>query len=103
MTQVMTIPAASKALPELVQKVSRRQTRVVVEEDGKPLAAIISADDLARLNQLDARREEEWQVFEEIHALNRDKDPDEVDRDVAEAIAEMRQEERAKRKPRATQ
>jgi prevent-host-death family protein len=103
MTQVMTTSAASKVLPELVQKVSRRDVRVVVEQDGKPLAAIISAYDLARLAQLDARRAEEWQVFVEIHARNSDKDPEEVERDVAEAIAEMRQEERAKRNPHAEQ
>ena len=102
-TRKMTISAASEGLTELVEKVSRQKTRVVIEEDGKPLAAIISAYDLALLAQLDARREEDWQVFEEIHAHNSDKDPDEVERDVAEAIMEMREEERAKRKQRAAQ
>jgi prevent-host-death family protein len=98
-TQTMSTSAASKALPNLVYQVSRQETRVVVEENGKPVAAIVSTEDLARLTQLDKQRTEEWRVFEEIHGRNRDKDPDDVERDVAEAIAEMREEERRTRKP----
>jgi len=38
-----------------------------------------------------------WSVIDEIHARNRDKDPEEIERDIAEAIAEVRAEERARR------
>src|SRR5687768_7511312 len=97
-TKSMSTTAAGKALPELVRQVSRQETRVVLEENGHPVAAIVSSADLERLTQLDEAREDEWAVFDEIHARNIDRDPDEVERDVAEAIAEMRQEERSKRK-----
>jgi hypothetical protein len=100
LTQTMSTSAACRALPELVHMVSRQEMRVVVEENGQPVAAIVSPADLARLTRLDEQRAMEWEVFDEIHALNRDKDPDEVERDVAEAIAEMRMEERHRRKPR---
>lgn len=37
-------------------------------------------------------RERFWEIVEEIRALNADKDPDEVYRDVTEAVEEVRQE-----------
>ncbi len=42
-----------------------------------------------------AERDDPWRVVDEIHARNSDKDPDEVERDVAEALAEVRAEARA--------
>ena len=100
-TQTMTINDAERDFGKLVRKVSKQETRVVVEEDGAPVAAIVSTEDFRRLTQLDKQRAKEWQVFEEIHARNRDKDPDDVERDVAEAVAEMREEERHKQEPRS--
>jgi hypothetical protein len=45
---------------------------------------------------MESERERRWRVIEAIGARNRDKDPEEVERDIAEAIEEMRAEERAK-------
>jgi hypothetical protein len=45
----------------------------------------------------DAERERRWQVIEQIGARNRDKDPEEVERDIAEALAEVRAEMRSER------
>ncbi len=101
MTQTMTMTDAARDFGSLVRRVSRRETRVVVEEGGTPVAAIVSAEDLQRLTQIDRLRAKEWEVFDEIHAQNRDKDPDEVERDVAEAIEEMREDERRKQEPRS--
>jgi hypothetical protein len=83
-----------------VQSVSRQERRVVLEEQGEPVAVIVSTDDLERLKELDGRQARAWQVFDEIHARNRDVDPDEVDREVERAIAEVRALER-KRKSRS--
>lgn len=44
-------------------------------KDGKPV------------NESSAER---WRIVDELHARNRDVDPDEVERDVAEALAEAR-------------
>lgn len=99
MTQSMTISDVQKDLRPLVKKVSHKETRVLVEDEGTPLAAIVSIADLKRLTQMDKQRARRWKVFDEIHARNADKDPDEVERDVAQAIEEMRAEERGKRRP----
>ena len=71
------------------------KAQVVVKRGGKVVAAVVSVLDLERLQQVDRQRAELWKVIAEIRALNADKDPEEVERDVAEAIAEMRAERRA--------
>lgn len=95
MTQTMTITDVERDFGKLVKKVFNQETRVVVEDNGEPMAVLVSPYDLERLKRLDAR-EDAWRVVDEIRARNRDKDPDEVERDVAEAIEEMRAEDRAR-------
>ena len=92
----MTINDVQSDVRPLVKRVSKQETRVVVEEDGQPVAALVSPDDLERLKRLDVR-EDAWRVVDQIRARNRDRDPEEVERDIAEAIEEMRAEDRARR------
>ncbi len=50
---------------------------------------------------MEAKRDSLWEAFEAIGARNADKDPDEVERDIAEEIEAMRRERRAQgRTPR---
>lgn len=74
----------------LLNKVFRRETRVIVEKSGIPVAGIISAEDLERFNRMEAEREQRWTAFREIGERNAETGPEEVERDVAEAIEEMR-------------
>ena len=94
MTQAISVNQARQQLDHLVAEVVTGHTRIVLENGGAPVAAIVSAADLDRLAELDRQREDHWRVFDEIHARNADKDPEEVERDVAEAIAEVRRERR---------
>lgn len=103
MTQTMAMTDAARDFGSLVRKVSKKETRVLVEQNGEPMAALVSPEDLDELRRIDAYRRDPWSVIDEIHAHNRDKDPDEVERDVAEAIAEVRAEERAHRERGAGQ
>jgi prevent-host-death family protein len=97
MTQTMNTIDASKAFPKLVERVSKHEARVVVEENGRPVAALVSAADLEQLRRLDAYHEDPWRVVDEIHARNRDKKTKEIERDVGEALSEARAEHRAQR------
>lgn len=103
MTHVITMTDAQRDFGGLVKRVSKKETRVLLEDNGEPVAALVSPDDLDQLKRLDSYREDPWRVIDEIHARNRDKDPDEVERDVAEALAEVRAEERARRERGAGQ
>ena len=78
-------------------KVARSGLRIVMQQNGKDVAALISAVDLERLEALDRRAADGWQTIQEIWARNAHLDPDEAERDIAEAIEEMRAETRATR------
>ena len=94
MTQTMKASQARQEFSQLLNKVFRRETRVIVEKSGIPVAAIISTEDLERLTRLEAERQARFKVIDEIHARNRDQRVDEVERDVAEEIAAMRAEQK---------
>ena len=89
-TQTLTASAAQQAWSHLLDQVARGETRVIVEQNGSPVAALISAEDFEWLTQREAARAERFKVLDEIRGRNVDKDPDEVERDVAEEIDALR-------------
>jgi len=91
MADLNSLPAAELA------EVARGKMRIVLQQQGREVAALVSAADLERLEALDRRAAEGWKTIQEIQARNADKDPDEVETDIVEEIAAMRAEERAKR------
>ena len=54
-TQTMKISEV-KQLNRLINQVHRRETRVLVEKGGIPVAGFVSAEDLERLDRLDRER-----------------------------------------------
>jgi hypothetical protein len=61
-----------------------------VEKSGIPVAAIISTQDLERLTRLDEQRKKDFAIIDEIREAFRDVPPDEIEREVAQAIREVR-------------
>ncbi len=99
MTQTMKISEVRGQLNTLVNRVYRKETRVLVEKSGIPVAALVSTDDLQRLNQLDAKREADFAVIDEMRTAFKDVPPEEIEREAARALAEVRAEIRAERDP----
>jgi prevent-host-death family protein len=95
MTQTMKISEVKQQLNRLVNQVYRRETRVMVEKSGIPVAGIVSAEDLRRLDQLDRERAERFNVLEEFGEAFKDVPVEELEREVARALAEVRAERRA--------
>lgn len=95
--RTVDVSEAGELLNALLGQVARSQVRLVIQQDGKDVAALVSAYDLERLEMLDRRAAEGWKAIQEIQARFSHLDPEEVERDIAEAIAEMRAEERTKR------
>ena len=93
MTQTLNITETRQQLSQLINRVFRRHTRVIVEKSGIPVAAIISAEDLERLTQLETERAERFKILDEIRARNQGLDPTQVEHDVAAEIDAMRQEQ----------
>lgn len=56
-TQTIDAAEATQRWSHLLETVSRGDTRVIVEEGGVPVAAIISTDDLERFRRFEAERQ----------------------------------------------
>jgi prevent-host-death family protein len=99
MTQTMKASEARQQWSEVLNKVFRKETRVIVEKSGIPVAAIISAEDLARFVQLEAERRERFKALEETWEAFKDVPADEVEEQVARAIEQVRAQKRRTNKP----
>jgi prevent-host-death family protein len=94
-TQTMKISEVKQQLNRLVNQVYRCETRVMVEKSGIPVAGIVSAEDLRRLDRLDRERAERFKILEEFGEAFKDVPVEELEREVARALAEVRAERRA--------
>jgi len=94
-TETMKISEVKQQLNRLVNRVYRHETRVMVEKSGIPVAGIVSAEDLRRLDRLDRERAERFKVLEEFGEAFKDVPVEELEREVARALAEVRAERRA--------
>ncbi len=96
-TQTMATDSVQEQFVEVVGRVSRNETRVLLEDRGTPVAAIVSTDDLRRLDQLDAERAERFAVIDEMRAAFRGVPVEEIEREAERALTEVRAEMRAER------
>ena len=96
-TETIEVADAEQRFGQILNRVARSRDRVLVEQDGTPVAAIVSAEDLDRLTRLDAERADDFAIFDEIGAAFADVDPEEIERETAKALAEVRAEMRAER------
>ena len=93
--ETMNVADAEGQFGRIVDRVSGTRRRVVVEANGDTVAAVISREDLDRLNRLDAERDRDFAVFDEIGAAFADTTPEEIEREVVKAVAEVRAERKA--------
>jgi prevent-host-death family protein len=94
MSQTMKVSQARQEFSQLLNKVFRRETRVIVEKNGIPVAAIISAQDLERLQLLEEQRQQHFAAIEAVSAAFQDVPDDELEREVARAVSEARAKQR---------
>jgi len=96
MTQVMKASDVRAQWSQLLNKVFRNQTRVVVEKSGIPVAAVISAEDLQRFTQMEEQREKRFKALDKMREAFKDVPSEKIDREVKRAISQVRAENRAK-------
>ena len=94
-TQTMDLAAARQRFGEVVVRVSRREARLLVEENGTPVAAIVSADDLRCLDQVEAQWEKRFEAMREFSGAFVDVPVDELEWQVGLALGKARSELRA--------
>src|SRR5438552_18672197 len=76
---------------DLLGQVYYTKEPVIVEKKGKPMAVVVSPDDYERYQKSDKER-----LFQKIHAIqerNKEKDPADIEANIAQALEEVRQEE----------
>ena len=83
---------------EILGMVRFGKETVIVEKQGKPVVAVIDIDLYERWM---AEREARLKVFDEVRSKSRGKTPEEVEKDVAEAVSEVRESSRQLRGKRA--
>ena len=93
----MKVSDVKSRLDSLVDRVSREGTRVLVERSGTPVAAIVSNEDLERLRRLDDERARDFALLDELAAPFVGVPAEEIEREGAKALAEVRAEMRAER------
>lgn len=96
-TKVMSASDVRQHFAETVNEAARGRTRFVIEKNGVPSAAVVSARDLERLEQEDAQWEADWAFLEEFRGRFADVDSDELERMAIETVREIREEKRRER------
>jgi prevent-host-death family protein len=98
-TRAMKASETRQQWSQVLNRVFRRQLRVVVEKSGIPVAVIISADDLERFRNLEEERARDFSVLDEVNEAFKEVPDEEIDREVARALADVRAE-RKREEPR---
>jgi prevent-host-death family protein len=96
-TETVSERTARDEFPALLDRVVDGDTRVIVERDGRALVAIIPAEDLERLRRAEEQRERDFAILDEIGEAFKDVAPVDLEREIAQAIAEVRAENRRRR------
>jgi prevent-host-death family protein len=89
-TETLKFTDARPQLSGLLDRVFRRETRIVIRKGTIPVAALVSLDDLDRLLRLDATRAAELAILDEIGHAFADQTPAEIARATAEAVEAAR-------------
>jgi prevent-host-death family protein len=93
-TQTLNASRARQEFSQILNRVFRKETRVLVEKSGIPVAAIVSAEDLERLQALEAQRDEDFKALDTTRDAFKDVPAEELERQVAVALNSVRAENR---------
>jgi prevent-host-death family protein len=103
LTQTMTVSDVREDLDAIVERVSRTGARVLVEQAGAPLAAIVSTEDFNRLARLDADRARHRQLLARLREPFTGVPPEQIERDVVELVREVRADLASEQPPAAVE
>jgi prevent-host-death family protein len=98
MVKRMSAKEARDRFAEILGQVHYGKDTVIVEKQGKPVAAVISMEDYTQFTEA---RTEPFRVLDRIWARNHGADPAQVQADVDAARAEVRARARSKARRRA--
>ena len=102
-TRTVAASEAKRNWSKVINRAFSGEVRFVVEKHGIPVAGVVSAGDVERLAELDAEWAEGHEILKRFGRAFRDQTAEEIEEAVAQAVAEVRAEDRrgAERPPRA--
>ena len=103
MTQTIEAADAGRTFNQVLKQVSEHNTRIVVENNGFPVAAIISAEDLERFSRWESQRQANFGAITRLRQAFMDVPDEELAAEVDKAVAAAREELRAERASRRTE
>lgn len=96
-TMRMSAKEARENFSDILGRAYYRGEPTIVEKQGKPMAVVISPEQYAQFQQ--QQKQKLFQTIDEIHERNRYVDPALIEAEVAQAVADVRQERHAERTP----
>jgi hypothetical protein len=96
-TERMDVAGVPANLKRLIDEIAEQESRLILESDGAPIAAVIPLADLRRLLRLDERDREAWAAVEAMREAFRDVSDEEIERRTERIMAEIREEDRVAR------
>ena len=97
MPKRLAVKDARANFSDVLSQVYYGQEPVIVERKGKPVAVLISPEQWERYQQ--QTKERLFEAIDRLQERNRDVDPAEVERDVTEAVEEVRRERYERQQP----
>lgn len=98
----MNVSETRKHLSETLDRVHRREARVVVEKSGIPVGAIVSMDDLARLKRIDQGRHDLIEILATTRKAFEGIPADEIEAEIEKAVAKVKAERGAQEEETAS-
>ncbi len=92
--RIVKASEARQQLSGLLNDVFDRKARVIIERSGIPVAAVVSPSDLDRLEKVEAERQARFNILAQMREPFEGVPREEIEREVASAIAEVRREKR---------
>jgi len=89
----MSAKDARDSFSDVLNRAYYQHESIIVERQGRPMAVVVSVADFERYQQL--AKERFFQVADRVQSHNAAHDPDDVFRDVTEAVEEVRREAHA--------
>lgn len=92
-TETMSVSEARQKFSETLDRVRQEDVRIVVEKSGIPVAAVVSVDDMRRLERLEKDRAERMRDLREALQMTREEfrgiPGDVIEREIQKAIDEV--------------
>jgi prevent-host-death family protein len=92
--QTIEAEEARQQWDRILERVRAGSTPAIIEQDGRPVAAIISPIDLQQLLRAQAERDERFKALDAVRDAFKDVPPEEIEQEVARALQEVRRERR---------